>query len=169
MFWRTANWRQNRKPFLLLASAETTLEVRSILSMIKNRIWRWQQSAAQQLHGQAQAGSPQQQQQRWRLQRALAQWQQLQQQAKGSASSQFTKQALQQSQSQQQHQTLRPPASALSSGVTTLYQLGVETNQLMMQDVLSNSEVGHSWAGAGSSCQCCVPAACTCRHAACCV
>lgn len=155
MFWRTANWRQNCKPFLLLASAETTLEVRSILTMIKNRIWRWQQSAAQQLQeqeqGQGLAGFQQQQQRRRWLQRALAQWQQLQQQQARDSPSRFTEQAQQQSLLQQQHWALRPAAGVLSAGVTTLYQLGVDTNQLMMQEVLGNSEVGGSWTGAGSN------------------
>lgn len=134
-FWQLANWRQNSKPFLLLASAETTLGVRTILTMVKNRIWRWQRMAQQQLRQPTGISSKQQR----RLLRALAQWQQLQAAHPGSAQSKG--QAAEWSMQQAQQQLLQQQ-SRLTSGLTTLYQLGVETNQQMMQDVLGNYEVG---------------------------
>jgi hypothetical protein len=130
-FWRAINWRQNNKPFLLLASAETTLGVSTILTMVKNRIW--QRSAAQQLQIQAATGSDEQQ----RLQLALAQWQHLQRQHTTPAGRLI--QRLQQVALLRQQQG---STSKLASGLTTLYQLGVETNQQMMQEVLGNFEVG---------------------------
>lgn len=131
-FWRAVNWRQNKKPFLLLASAETTLGVSTILTMVKNRIWHWQRTAAQRLQSQAVTGPAQQ-----RLQRALNQWQHLQRQHTGPAGRLI--QLLQQVARQRQQQGR---ASRLASGLTTLYQLGIETNQQMMQEVLGNFEVG---------------------------
>jgi hypothetical protein len=136
-FWRAVNWRQNKKPFLLLASAETTLGVSTILTMVKNRIWHWQRSAAQQLQTKTADVSDEQQ----RLQRALAQWQHLQRQHTTPAGRLI--QRLQQVALQRQQQG---SAGRLVSGLTTLYQLGVETNQQMMQEVLGNFEVGTSTA-----------------------
>lgn len=137
-FWQLANWRQNSKPFLLLASAETTLGVRTILTMVKNRIWRWQRMAQQQLRRPAGISSEQQR----HLQRALAQWQQLQAAHAGSAQSKGQADTFMQ-QMQQQLLQQQGTVSRLASGLTTLYQLGVETNQQMMQEVLGNHEVGY--------------------------
>lgn len=142
LFWRSANWReQNRKPFLLLASAEVTLGVKTILGMVKNRIWRWQQAeAAMQQQQQQQHLQEQSAQAQLRTRRALL----LQQHTKPSSSSfQHFMHSI-----AQQQQPLPPqlvastaPDSLLASGLTTLYQLGVETNKLMMEAVLGNSEV----------------------------
>jgi hypothetical protein len=153
LFWRSANWRKNQKPFLLLASAQTTLGVRTILDMVKNRIWRWQSIASAQLQQQTAAAvaGPQQDS----LQKALAQWQQLQHQQPHSqqqpphqllAGRAVDSRQRKEQQPQRQRQ-LQPPsqqgvsAGRLGSGLTTLYQLGVETNQQLMQEVLTNDEV----------------------------
>lgn len=134
-FWRSVNWRQNRKPFLLLASAEVTLGVKTILAMVKNRIWRWQQAA---LLPQSTLSVAERRQ----LQRVLAQWQQLQQDAGLAQDLQEQLLPPTPTQQQQQQQHWRAgSASKLASGMTTLYQLGVETNQQMLQDVLGNHQV----------------------------
>lgn len=129
-FWRSVNWRQNRKPFLLLASAEVTLGVKTILTMVKNRIWRWQQAAMLPQFTLSAA-------ERHQLQRALAQWQHLQHDA-GLA--QGLQEQLLPQQQEQQHWNAGS-SSMLASGMTTLYQLGVETNQQVLQDVLGNDQV----------------------------
>ena len=38
-YWRSAGWHSNSSPYLLLASAEVTLGVKTILQLIKNHIW----------------------------------------------------------------------------------------------------------------------------------
>lgn len=163
-FWRSAGWRQNRKPFMLLASAEVTLGVRTILEMVRNRVWHWQHTAAQQQIQQTETTCTQLQQQlqqqhmllqqeqhqhqlqpqQWQLlQRVVSKWQQLQSwlhlkyQPSFSSSSQPG-----------EHQYLllshvSGSVKRLAGGHTTLYQLGVETNQQMLQDVLENPEVSH--------------------------
>lgn len=125
LFWRSANWRHNQKPFLLLASAQTTLGVRTILQMVKNRLWGWLSTApARNI------------QQEPRLQRAAMQWRALQRRHKqrrlaGREDSTSEQGPLQQGVSD----------GRLASGLTTLYQLGVETNQQLMQEVLQNEQV----------------------------
>jgi hypothetical protein len=150
-FWRAAN----TKPFLLLASAEVTLGVRTILTMVKNRIWHWQHTAVQQLLQQPGLPAAQQHQ---KLQRALQQWQQLQGLRGGvGLGAQHSPGGSQQKQQQHgkpllrilQQQQQQPDsggsssssASMLAYGLTTLYQLGVETNRQMLEDILVNSEV----------------------------
>jgi hypothetical protein len=160
-FWRSANWRQNRKPFLLLASAEVTLGVRTILEMVKNRVWHWQHMAAQQQvqqggvlgtqhqqrHQQVLSGLQSQQHQppqRRLLQHMLSTWQQLH----SWLSQRALPRVLPGIQPSRHGDLLLShvsgPVRRLAGGHTTLYQLGVETNQQMLQDVLENTEVGQS-------------------------
>jgi hypothetical protein len=154
-FWRSANWRQNRRPFMLLASAEVTLGVRTILEMVKNRVWHWQHTAAQQhslLQQQQQHHHhkqrnhhhhhDQEQHQQWRLlQQVVSRWQQLQSWLHLRKQPSFLPSSLPSA-----HRDLSLPhvsgsVKRLAGGHTTLYQLGVETNQQMVQGVLDNTEV----------------------------
>lgn len=117
-FWRAAGWRRNREPFMLLASAEVTLSVKTILAILRNKLWPWlaqQQAAAQQ------AARVQQQ-----LLLQAPRQPQLQQQ--GTARAQLQLQ-------------LECELRRLLRGPSTLHQLGEDTNAELLASVLRNAQV----------------------------
>lgn len=169
LFWRSANWRHKRQPFLLLASAEVTLGVRTILTMVKDRFWHWQQ--ARNLQEVRAAAAVQQQ----RIQWAIFPWHLLKQhRGHQPPGFEWRSQRLppqppaKQKQKEPtvtsvQQQRMQKSLSTLAGGPTTLYQLGLETNVQLMQEVLINPQVGAFCCTlTGSRAKCCCMMSCIC-------
>jgi hypothetical protein len=142
--WEAAAWQQSRQP-MLLASAEVTLGARTVLAMVRNRLWRLHHEGrlgqgpaaadalvAQLLQADDSQGDAAQSTQQQQVDAMRSSWWQSLLGRLASNAHQQQHAATQQRQAQ---------LAALSVGATTLYQLGVETNARMLADVLRNNEV----------------------------